>query len=162
MPESPPPIFVAASGPKSAHLAGQYGDGWISQSRSVNDPKLVAAFGQGAQIAGREPDTLGKRAELFAFVGDQSQAITAAQPWRFSGSGTNLDQLNPVDIQRAAEAAPIEQVVAGWIVGTDPTVHLNAVQAVLDAGATPFVHFAQSDPGSAIEFYRTNVLPKLH
>lgn len=140
VPESPPPIFVAASGPKSAQLAGQYGDGWISQSRSVKDPKLVSAFGQGAQ----------------------SQAITAAQPWRFSGSGTNLDQPNPVDIQRAAEAATIEQVVAGWTVGTDPTVHVNAVQAVLDAGATPFVHFAQSDPGSAIEFYRTNVLPKLH
>ncbi|MCE3309772.1 LLM class flavin-dependent oxidoreductase, partial [Staphylococcus aureus] len=29
-PAMPPPIFVAASGPQSAALAGRYGDGWIA------------------------------------------------------------------------------------------------------------------------------------
>jgi hypothetical protein len=33
---------------------------------------------------------------------------------------------------------------------------------VLDAGATPFVHFPQQDPAVAIDFYRTKVLPQLH
>jgi hypothetical protein len=36
------------------------------------------------------------------------------------------------------------------------------VQAVLDAGAVPFLHFPQDDPIGAIQFFRTNVLPKLH
>jgi hypothetical protein len=36
------------------------------------------------------------------------------------------------------------------------------VQAFLDAGATPFLHFAQQDPIAAIDFYRANVLPRLH
>ena len=40
--------------------------------------------------------------------------------------------------------------------------HINAVQQVLDAGAVPFLHFPQADPLAAIEFYRSNVLPKLH
>jgi len=36
------------------------------------------------------------------------------------------------------------------------------VQAVLATGATPFMHFAQQDPITAIDFYRTHVLPRLH
>ena len=55
LPSSPPPIFVAAGGPKSAHLAGQYGDGWIAEADSMKDQKLAAAFNQGARDSGR-PD----------------------------------------------------------------------------------------------------------
>ena len=66
------------------------------------------------------------------------------------------------EIQRAAESNPIDKVLANWTVGTDPSPHINAVQAVLDAGAVPFLHFPQDDPISAIDFYRSNVLPKLH
>jgi F420-dependent hydroxymycolic acid dehydrogenase len=163
LPASPPPLFVAASGPKSAQLAGQYGDGWITQPAALKNPTLVNAFNAGAQAAGRDPKTLGKRAELFAVVGDQDEANYAAGLWRFVGAGGfNIDQPNPVDIQRAAEAAPLDKIVSGWPTGTDPAAHINAVQAVLDAGATPFVHFPQHDPTIAIEFYRTQVLPKLH
>lgn len=61
----------------------------------------------------------------------------------------------------AAESNPIEKVLANWAVGTDPGVHIGAVQAVLDAGAVPFLHFPQDDPITAIDFYRTNVLPEL-
>ena len=151
---------MAASGPKSAGLAGQYGDGWISQAAAVNDPKLVTAFQQGAQASGRDPSALGKRMELFAVVGDQNEVTAAAELWRFTAGA--VDQPNPVAIQRAAETNPIEKVVARWTTGTDPATHIAAVQAVLDAGAIPFMHFGQRDPGAAIDFYRTQVLPKLH
>lgn len=159
-PPAPPPIFVAASGPKSATLAGQFGDGWITQARDVTNPKLLAAFIAGAHAAGRDPATLGKRAELFAVVGDNAEAARAAQLWRFTAGA--VDQPNPVEIQRAAQANPIDKVLANWTVGTDANPHINAVQAVLDAGAIPFMHFPQHDPIAAINFYRTNVFPKLH
>jgi TAT-translocated FGD2 family F420-dependent dehydrogenase len=160
VPPTPPPIFVAAGGPKSATLAGQYGDGWIAQARDIKDSKLLAAFSAGAQAAGRDPASLGKRGELFAVVGDSAAAARAATLWRFTAGA--VDQPNPVEIQRAAESNPIDKVLANWAVGTEPATHINAVQAVLDAGAVPFLHFPQDDPTTAIEFYRTNVLPKLH
>ncbi|OMC43829.1 F420-dependent hydroxymycolic acid dehydrogenase [Mycobacterium sp. IS-1264] len=160
LPETPPPIFVAAGGPKSATLAGQYGDGWITQAHDVTNPKLVAAFAAGAKAAGRDPAGLGKRAEMFAVVGDSTAAARAAALWRFTAGA--VDQPNPVEIQRAAESNPIDKVLANWTVGTDPDTHIKAVQAVLDAGAVPFLHFPQDDPVGAIEFYGTNVLPKLH
>ncbi len=160
LPSSSPPIFVAAGGPKSARLAGQYGDGWISQAAAVKDPKLVTAFQQGAQASGRDPSRLGKRMEMFAVVGDQNEINAAAELWRFTAGA--VDQPNPVDIQHAADTNPIEKVIANWTTGTDPATHISAVQAVLDTGATPFMHFAQRDPAAAIDFYRTQVFPKLH
>jgi F420-dependent hydroxymycolic acid dehydrogenase len=160
LPSSPPPIFVAAGGPKSAHLAGQYGDGWIAEADSMKDQKLVEAFTQGARDSGRDPAMLGRRAEMFAVVGDQNEINRAVELWRFTGGA--VDQPNPVDIQRAAQVNPIDKVIAGWTTGTDPQTHIAALQAVLDAGATPFMHFGQRDPAAAIEFYRTRVLPKLH
>jgi F420-dependent hydroxymycolic acid dehydrogenase len=135
---APPPIFVAASGPKSATLPGQYGDRWITQARDVTNSKLLAAFSTGAQAASRDPASLWKRAELIAVVGDNNPAA------------------------RAAESNPIDKVLANWTVGTDPATHIQAVQTVLDAGAVPFLHFPQDDPITAINFYRTKVLPKLH
>lgn len=158
-PPTPPPIFVAASGPKSAALAGQFGDGWITQSRDVTNPRLVAAFASGAAAAGRDAGTLGKRAEMFAVVGDDAVAARAATLWRFTAGA--VDQPNPVEIQRAAEANPIDKVLADWTVGTDAGPHIRTVQRVLDAGAVPFLHFPQDDPVTAINFYRANVLPGL-
>lgn len=160
VPATAPPIFVAASGPKSARVAGQCGDGWITQARDVTNAKLLAAFSAGAQAAGRDATNLGKRAELFSVVGDTRQATRAATLWRFTAGA--VDQPNPVEIQRAAESNPIDKVLANWTVGTDPAPHVDAVQKVLDAGAVPFLHFPQDDPVTAIDFYRTNVLPKLH
>ncbi len=144
VPPSPPPIFVAAGGPKSAHLAGQYGDGWITEASGVKDQKLVAAFNQGAHDSGRDPTTLGKRAEMFTVVGDQNEITRAAELWRFTAGA--VDQPNPVDIQRAAQANPLDKVIHGWTTGTDAATHIAAVQAVLDAGATPFMRFAATEP----------------
>ena len=160
LPPSPPPIFVAASGPKSAHLAGQYGDGWIGQASDIKNQKLVAAFNQGAHDSGRDAATLGKRAEMFAVVGDQDEITRAAELWRFTAGA--VDQPNPVEIQRAAQANPIDKVIHGWTTGTDAATHIAAVQAVLDAGATPFMRFPQQNPHAAIDFYRAGVLPWLH
>lgn len=160
LPPRQPQIFVAAGGPKSAHLAGRYGDGWITQAAGVSDQKLVAAFDAGVHESGRDPATLAKRAEMFAVVGDQNEITHATELWRFTGGA--VDQPNPVGIEQAAQRNSLEEVAQGWTTGTDPATHIKAVQAVLDAGATPFLHFPQQDPLAAIDFYRTAVLPRLH
>src|SRR5262249_19197012 len=110
VPATPPPIFVAASGPKSATLAGQYGDGWITQAHDVTNSKLLAAFTAGAQTAGRDPASLGKRAEMFAVVGDNGQAARAATLWRFTAPA--VDQPRPGAVPRAAAADPTDKVPA--------------------------------------------------
>lgn len=159
VPDRQPPVYVAAGGPRSARLAGRYGDGWITQAASTTDPKLRGAFAEGARGAGKNPDTMPRWGELFAVVGDQAQIDRAAEKWRFIAAPT--DQPNPVAIQQAAQRATLGALTAGWATGTDPDTHVGAVQRLLDAGVTPFLHFPQDDPENAIEFYRTRVLPRL-
>jgi TAT-translocated FGD2 family F420-dependent dehydrogenase len=160
LPAQPPPIYVAASGPRSARLAGQYGDGWITQSATVTDPRLRGAFVDGARAAGRNPDAMPLWAEVFAVVGDQRDIDYAAERWWFTAAPS--DQPDPVAIQAAAQrGAPLRKVAADWPTGTEPGRHVQELQRLLDAGATPFVHFPQQDPTRAIDFYGAQVLPRL-
>ncbi|EUA29244.1 F420-dependent oxidoreductase, G6PDH family protein [Mycobacterium intracellulare] len=144
VPAAPPPIFVAAGGPKSAKLAGQHGDGWISQAHDVMDPKLLAAFGSGAQAAGRDVATLGKRAELFAVVGGNAEAARAATLWRFTAGA--VDQPNPVEIQRAAESNPVDKVLAGWTVGADAARTSAPCSGCSTPGPSPSCTFPKTTP----------------
>jgi TAT-translocated FGD2 family F420-dependent dehydrogenase len=164
LPDRPVPIYVAASGPKSAYLAGRYGDGWIGGAKDMVDPRLRDAFARGARAAGRDPDGMIKIAETFAVVGGQAEANEAAEKWRFTvhGFGDLLYQPNPATIQRLAEQRwPLEKVYVAWPRGTDPQVHITALQRLLDAGVTPFIHSGQTDQPRVIDFYGREVLPHL-
>lgn len=61
----PPPIIVAASGPKSAYSAGKLGDGMCCiASPDLLKDSLIPAFKKGAKEAGRDPDLM----EIWSFV----------------------------------------------------------------------------------------------
>ncbi|GII56799.1 F420-dependent hydroxymycolic acid dehydrogenase [Planotetraspora thailandica] len=165
LPAQPVPIYVAASGPKSAYLAGRYGDGWVVQSHDITDKRMRDAFDQGARAGGKDPDTMPKLAETWVVVGGKDDAEYAARQWRFTvhGFGDLIYQPNPVTIQRLAEQRwPLSKVYANWPRGTDPQVHVTAVQRLLDAGATPFIHAGQADQSKVIDFYSREVLPHVH
>ncbi|WP_344919593.1 F420-dependent hydroxymycolic acid dehydrogenase [Streptosporangium oxazolinicum] len=165
VPPSKVPIYIAASGPKSAYLAGRYGDGWIAQTKDIADPRLRDAFAKGARAAGKNPDTMPKLVETWVVVGGRAEADQAAEKWRFTvhGFGDLLYQPNPVTIQRLAEQRwKLQQVYAGWPVSTDPKVHIKATQRIVDLGATPFIHSGQEDQRRVVEFYGREVLPHVH
>jgi F420-dependent hydroxymycolic acid dehydrogenase len=164
LPKQLPPIYVAAGGPQSATLAGQYGDGWITTGATV-DPRLRAAFERGARTAGKDPAPMPIFAEVFVVVGDSSDVAYAAQRWRFLAAPPTarlLYQPNPVTIEQIAQQTPLSQVSASWVLGTNPATHITAVQKLLDAGTVPFIHAPQADPRRVIDFYGQRVLPQLH
>ena len=72
------PIYVAASGPKSARLAGEYGDGWIGGAPDLENQELQDAFREGAAAAGKDPDTMPRIAAHFVVVGGEEEAAYAA------------------------------------------------------------------------------------
>jgi hypothetical protein len=106
-----------------------------------------------------------KLAETWVVVGGQTDVDEAAEKWRYTvhGFGDLLYQPNPVTIQRLAEQRwTLPQVYAAWTRGTDPAVHIKALQRLLDAGATPIIHSGQTDPLRVIDFYGRQVLPHMH
>nr|WP_294545807.1 TIGR03557 family F420-dependent LLM class oxidoreductase [uncultured Rhodopila sp.] len=161
-PARPIPLLTAANGKKSMRLAGQHGDGLISDPLSWK--KYKSEWEDGARAAGKNPADLPVLIEHYAVVGDEAQAKQAAQLWRFGPKAWKslFDVQSPVSIQQQAEQqTPIEEVMKSWAVGTDPAVHINAVRDLFDSGATIVnIHSGQPEQRKVIEFYATHVLPK--
>src|SRR5579885_1653737 len=118
-PSQPVPIYVAAGGPKSGRLAGQYGDGLVTvggifgeQGRAVID-----AFEQSAREAGKDPARMARLVEMFAVVGDERTALPGARLWQFSGAIDGLfDVADPREIRRIAEERTTpEAVLRHWV-----------------------------------------------
>jgi alkanesulfonate monooxygenase SsuD/methylene tetrahydromethanopterin reductase-like flavin-dependent oxidoreductase (luciferase family) len=82
IPSMPVPLYMAAEGPKSMRLAGIHGDGLITDAKSALQSEMRESFGEGAR-GRQESENMPIHAELFVYVGDESQAQDVTKPWRF-------------------------------------------------------------------------------
>jgi TAT-translocated FGD2 family F420-dependent dehydrogenase len=164
-PARPVPIYVAGAGPRSARLAGRYGDGWITDVSTLTGRQdVVRAFEEGARDAGKDPTAMPRLVEPFVIVGGREEALEAAGLWLFHAIGQQvLDMSDPRRIQRYAEEnSTAEREMEQWLISGDPQAHLDAIKRLVEAGATHvFVHSAQRDQRRFIDFYGREVLPAL-
>jgi coenzyme F420-dependent glucose-6-phosphate dehydrogenase len=103
--------------------------------------------------------------ELFVVVGDEDDAKTSAELWRFIPKAfkTYYNVRDPQDIQdRARAELPLQKVYGDWPVSTNPEVHVKAVTELFQSGVSIVnIHSGQADQKRVIDFYGENVLPKL-
>jgi TAT-translocated FGD2 family F420-dependent dehydrogenase len=162
-PPQPIPLLTAANGRKSMRLAGQYGDGLVTDPLTWNQYK--AEWEAGARAAGKNPADMPVLVEQFVVVGDKSEARQPAALWNFIPKAFKqyYNVRDPAEIERRAAAElPFDKVIEGWPIGTDPTVHIQAIQKLFDSGVTIVnVHTGQADQKRAVEFYGSSVLPAL-
>lgn len=163
-PAHPIPLLTAANGRKSMRLAGQYGDGLISDPLTWK--KYKSEWEEGARSAGKNPAEMPVMIEHYVVVGDQAAAKQAAEYWRFGVKAwkSYYNIPDPVTIEQRANAeTPLDQVMKSWAVGTDPAVHVNAVRELFDSGVSIVnVHSGQPDQRKVIDFYASHVLSKFH
>jgi F420-dependent hydroxymycolic acid dehydrogenase len=162
-PAQPIPLLTAANGRKSMRLAGLNGDGLITDPLTWK--KYKSEWEGGARDAGKNPADMPVLVEQFVAVGDKEAAMQAAEYWRFLPKGFKkyYNTQDPAEIQRQAEnEIPLEQLVSEWPVGTDPAVHVDAIEKLFDSGVSIVnIHSGQPDQKKVIEFYASNVLPRL-
>ena len=158
-PTQPIPLLTAANGKKSMRLAGKLGDGLITDPQTWKQHK--SEWEAGAKDARKNAAQMPIMIEHFVVVGDGQEAATAAAVWRLLPEANAIR--DPKEIQRRADAQhSIDAVLADWSVGTDPKVHIEAVQRLFESGATIInIHPAQQDQEKAIDFYRRFVLPEV-
>jgi len=160
-PANPPPIYIAASGPRSAALAGEIGDGWMTDSGTLLEAEhVVRAF----RVESKESARTEVLVEQYVFVGDRAEAFDAAPLWQFAPVANLVrDVDDPREIQGFAEAeASLDQVVEPWLVSQDPREHVSQIRRLFEAGATHVaIHSVQPDQDRLIEFYGERVLPAL-
>ena len=161
-PPHPIPLLTAANGKKSMRLAGQHGDGLVSDPLTWMQHK--SEWEEGARSAGKNPAEMPVLIEQYVVVGDQAAATRAAEFWRFGPKAfkTLYNVPSPVDIQQKADTnTSMEQVMKSWAIGVDPAVHIKQMHALFDSGVSIInVHSGQPDQARVLEFYGTHVLPQ--
>lgn len=158
------PLLLAANGPKAMKLAGEHGDGLVTDPKTWQESK--GEWASAARAAGKNPADMPVLVEAFVVVGDQSDAQTAAQLWNFIPKAFKGYQNipDPVEIERQAqsELLPLRKVYGDWTVSQDPAVHAQALTRLFDSGVSIVnVHSGQPDQQKVIDFYGKEVLPRL-
>jgi alkanesulfonate monooxygenase SsuD/methylene tetrahydromethanopterin reductase-like flavin-dependent oxidoreductase (luciferase family) len=165
LPSQPVPIYVAGSGEHGARLAGEIGDGWITDVKSFKTDEIRNAFFEGVRSAGKDPESVRVLIESFVVVGGEAEASEAADLWRFLPIGFTefIDEPDPRKIQQGAEQKlSVRDVFSKWVVSDSATAHVSAISELAELGATDvFVHSGQSDQQRVIDFYGREVLPAL-
>ncbi len=164
----PPPVYVAASGPAAAALAGEVADGFICTSgkgtelyRDTLLPKVAA----GLATAGRAPLSIDRMIELkVSFGTDLPQALEDTRHWAaLALSGDEKTGVtDPVEMDRLAAALPLERAASRWIVSTDPDEHVEKIRPYIDLGFRHLVfHAPGPDQRRFLELYAKKILPRL-
>ena len=165
-PEREVPIYVAASGPLAAKLAGRVGDGFICTSgkRPELYEELTAAVAEGATLAGRDPLAIRRQIEIkVSYDSDAELALRACDWWAALAltpeEKTGVE--DPVEMERLADAA-IDRAHTRFIVSTDPDEVVERIAPYVALGFTELIfHAPGPDQARFLELFGRDVLPRL-
>jgi G6PDH family F420-dependent oxidoreductase len=155
--ETPPPIYIAAGGPKMARIAGRIGDGLIATNP---DRETVAAY-DAAGGAGKP-----RYIEVQVCWGRDANLARRLvhEIWPTSGLGGQLAQeiRRPADFEAAAEPVTVEKSTKDVPVGPDPEPYLGAIQKCVDAGFDHIgLHQVGPDQDGFLDFWKKELQPLL-
>ena len=166
-PEHPVPIYIAASGPAAARLAGRIGDGFICTSgkgAELYTETLLPAVVEGAEKAGRDASAIGKMIEMkVSFDPDRSKAMEATKIWAALAlpGDIKMGVEDPREMERLAiQAEPYAH--KRWLVSSDPEEHVEQVATYIGYGFDHLVfHFPTNEQEEAVARYGKEILPRL-
>jgi G6PDH family F420-dependent oxidoreductase len=157
LPEEPPPIVLAASGPKSAALAGRIGDGLIDYAA---DAAVVERFRESAP-----PEAPRYLQVNVCWAEDEAEARRTAHRIcpNVALKGELGNQLpSPKHYEQAVQMVTEDDVAEVIACGPDPERHLEVIQEGVDAGFDR-IHVYQVGPDQEgfFRFYERDILPRL-
>ena len=166
-PREPVPIYVAASGPAAARLAGRIGEGFIATSGKATElyvDQLLPALAEGLEKAGRAASDIERMIEMkVSFDLDRARALADTRIW--AALALSGEQKTGVDDPRQMErlAKDVEDVAhRRWLVADDPDEHVEQIRPYVEWGFDHLVfHFPGDDQERAMALYAEHVLPRL-
>lgn len=167
-PAEPVPLYVAASGPSAARLAGRVADGFICTSGKATElyrDTLLPNVAAGLQRAGRSPASLEYLMEVkVSFDSERARALEDTRHWAALALSpqekTGVE--DPMEMEKLADALPVERAASRWIVSSDPDEHVERVGAYVELGFTHLVfHAPGPDQTRFMDLYAEAVLPRL-
>jgi coenzyme F420-dependent glucose-6-phosphate dehydrogenase len=167
-PEQPVPIYVAAAGGLVAKYAGRGGDGFICTSGKKTElytETLLPNLAAGLEAAGKPKPGYEKMIEVkVSFDTDKRRALEDTRLWAALALSAEekMSIEDPVEMERLADALPLERAASRWIVSDDPEEQVERIKFYLDLGFTHLVfHAPGQDQARFLALYGERVLPLL-
>lgn len=167
-PATPVPIYIAASGPKGAKVAGQIADGHICTSGKAPElysETLMPSVAAGLEAAGRPLDAIDRMIEMkVSFDTDHQRALEDTKHWAALAltPEEKISVEDPIEIEKLADALSVERTASRWIVSSDPDEHVEKIKAYADLGFTHLVfHAPGPDQKRFLHLYGEMVIPRL-
>lgn len=167
-PEEPVKLYVAASGPAAARLAGRTGDGFICTSGKgieLYRDTLLPAVREGAEKAGRDYDAIEKTIEMkVSYDPDRDRALEDCREWAALAlpgeKKTGVE--DPREMERLAAELSAEEAASRFIVSDDPDEHCALIDQYIELGFTHLIfHAPGADQSRFIRLYRDEIMPRL-
>jgi coenzyme F420-dependent glucose-6-phosphate dehydrogenase len=165
-PDEPVPIYVAASGPLAAKLAGRTGDGFICTSGK--DPalydELLANVVEGAEAAGRDPARIHRMIEIKVSYDRDLEFAREACHWWAALSLTPEEKEgieDPIEMERVADQH-LDRAHSRFIVSNDPEETAAAIRSYAELSFDELVlHAPGEDQARFLDQFAEDVLPLL-
>lgn len=167
-PDKPVPIYVAAAGPMVAKYAGRMGDGFICTSGKAMElytEKLLPNVAEGRSLSSREVPDYEKMIEVkVSFDTDMDRAMQDTTHWAALALSPDekMSVEDPLEMEKLADALPVERAASRWIVSTDPEEHVERIKTYYDLGFNHLVfHAPGPDQARFMDLYAEQVVPRL-
>ncbi len=167
LPDSPPPIYVATSGPIMAGRTGKFTDGIITVGAA--DEKLnmlIERFEKGAKEAGKDPATMPRMLQIKVSFAESEEAAVeqAVRDWPNGGMPfPKADIRNPEDFEAMSKLVRPENFKNRVLMSPDLEEHVAQIQHYIDLGfGEIYVHNVGRNQEEFIAAYGERVIPKLN
>ncbi len=156
LPDEPPPINVAAGGPRSAELAGRIGDGLVNFAPDPETSKAFAAAGGEGKPRYLQYNVCWARDEAEA-----RRTAYAICPNVALKGALGQELATPTMFEGAIGMIGEEQVAEVIVCGPDADRHAEGIQRAVEAGYD-HIHVYQVGPDQEgfFRFYEKEILPR--
>jgi coenzyme F420-dependent glucose-6-phosphate dehydrogenase len=165
-PDTPVPVYMAASGPLAAKLAGRVGDGFICTSGKAPElyTELLGKVAEGAADAGRDAGAIDHMIEIkVSYDHDAQYAHDACAFWAALAltpdEKTGID--DPIEMERVADEH-VDRAHTRFIVSSDPDEVVERIAPYVELGLNHLVfHAPGHDQERFLRQFSADVLPRL-
>lgn len=167
-PEEPVPIYIAGAGPMVAKFAGRVGDGFICTSGKKWDlytETLLPNVAAGLEASEAPARPYDRMIEMkVSFDTDRARAMADTRLWAALALSPEekMSVEDPLEMEKLADALPVERAASRWIVSTDAEEHVEKIAAYVAVGFNHLVfHAPGEDQARFLSLYAEQVLPRL-
>lgn len=167
-PETPVPIYVAGAGPMVAKYAGRSADGFICTSGKKWDlytETLLPNVAEGIKASAKPKPDYDRMIEMkVSFDTDRERALHDTRHWAALAltPEEKMSVEDPTEMEKLADALPVERAASRWIVSSDPEEHVEKIRPYVELGFNHLVfHAPGPDQERFLKLYGEQVLPLL-